>query len=310
MSSFRRGRPAALLAVSLAGCVAAIGLAARPASQELIVCGWDEVFILDMGSKQPAKLWSWRAKDRPELPEAMRSKFGTTDDCKPVNGGRQILISSSSDGVALVERASGKVLFYGSAGGAHSAEMLPRGRIAVAASTSKNEGNNSLLVFDSGKSGQPLFQTELTSGHGVVWDERRQLLWALSGRHLRTYRLVNWASDRPELAKADEYELPDGGGHDLSPMDGGRLLAVTTVRHAWVFDRDSRKFSPHPDFGDFDNVKCISVHPATGRTAWTKADRGFWWTATLRFNHPAGVFEMPGERLYKARWVEAFPGAK
>ena len=39
--------------------------------QELIVCGWDEVFILDMSDSQndrPRKVWSWQAKDRLELP--------------------------------------------------------------------------------------------------------------------------------------------------------------------------------------------------------------------------------------------------
>ncbi|MCC7176751.1 MAG: hypothetical protein IT159_16265 [Bryobacterales bacterium] len=290
--------------------LAALSFAPQTPSQELIVCGWDEVFILDMSARPPVKTWSWKAKDRPELPDAMKTRFGTTDDCKPVDGGKRILITSSGDGVALVERATGQVLFHGTAGGAHSAELLPGGRIAVAASTSKNERNNSLVVFDVRKSGQPLFETELASGHGVVWDARRQLLWALSGSHLRTYRLVNWEGDRPELAKVDEYPLPEKGGHDLSPLDANRMLAVTTVPAAFTFDRDKRTFAPYSEFAGLDNVKCISMHAKTGRIAWTRADPGFWWTATLRFLNPEGVFEMKGERLYKVRWVEAFPGAR
>jgi hypothetical protein len=36
---------------------------------------------------------------------------------------------------------------------------------------------------------------------------------------------------------------------------------------------------------------------------WTLADKGFWWTATLRFLNPENTIERNGERLYKARWV-------
>ena len=35
----------------------------------------------------------------------MTVKFRSTDECKPVDGGSKILITSSSDGVALVEKA-------------------------------------------------------------------------------------------------------------------------------------------------------------------------------------------------------------
>lgn len=273
-------------------------------SRELIVCGWDEVFILDMAVQPPARVWSWEAAERPELPESMRDKFKTTDECKPVAGGR-ILITASSDGVALVERASGKVLFYGTAGGAHSAEMLPGGRIAVAASTGKGRYSDSLVLFDSRKSGEPLFHTELRSGHGVVWDEKRQVLWALGGSQLRTYALAKWDTEQPELVMTAQYPLPDRGGHDLSPVPGTDLLSLTTLRHSWLFDRTKHVFSPHPRLADFVNVKCITIHPVTKQTVWTQADKGFWWTATLRFLDPEGTLELKGERLYKARWAVA-----
>jgi hypothetical protein len=287
----------------IAGTILYSGAPAAP-SRELIVCGWDEVFILDMNAQPPAKVWSWKAAERPELPESVRGKFGATDDCKPVDGGR-ILITASTDGVALVERASGKVLFYGTAGGAHSAEMLPNGRIAVAASDSKNEFSDSLVLFDSKKSGKPVFHTELRSGHGVVWDAGRQVLWALSGSHLRTYTLAKWDTEQPELVKTAEYALPGRGGHDLQPVPGTDLLSLTTLRQSWIFDRAKGAFSPHPQLADFVNVKSITIHPVTKQTVWTQADKGFWWTATLRFLNPDGTLELKGERLYKARWAVA-----
>src|SRR5688572_23941843 len=105
-----------------------------PLPSDLIVCGADEVFILDLQGSAPEKVWSWRAADRPELPEPFRKKFGSTDECKPVDGGRKILIASSGGAVALVERSSGKVLFYAAVPNAHSVELLPGNR-AVAASS-------------------------------------------------------------------------------------------------------------------------------------------------------------------------------
>ncbi len=37
----------------------------------LVLCGGDEVFIIDPGGVG-RKLWSWRAVERPEIPEAVR----------------------------------------------------------------------------------------------------------------------------------------------------------------------------------------------------------------------------------------------
>lgn len=292
--------------VCLASLLAAIALApaappASPNSGELIVCGWDEVFILDMNSQPPAKVWSWKAASRPELPEAMRTKFNTTDDCKPVDGGRRILITSSGGGVALVERASGKVLFYGTAASAHSAAMLPRSRVVVAASTS--EHGNRFVLFDLKKSGQPLFETEGHGAHRAVWDGSRNILWTLSEFCLRAYGLADWETDKPRLEKTAEYTLPESDGHDLAVIPDTNLLSVTTAEHAWVFDRDRRVFSPHPQLGNQASVKCITVNPVTRQTVWTQADKGFWWTSTLRFLNPGKKLEFVGQHLYKARWM-------
>src|ERR1700722_11340329 len=74
------------------------GFNTRANSATLLLCGMDEVFAIDPSSAETGcieKLWSWRAKDHAELPETVRDRFGTTDECKPVDGGKEILISSS-----------------------------------------------------------------------------------------------------------------------------------------------------------------------------------------------------------------------
>jgi hypothetical protein len=49
-------------------------------------------------------------------------------------------------------------------------------------------------------------------------------------------------------------------------------------------------------------MKSVSVHPATGQTAFVQATES-WWSDTLGLLTPAGTIQLPGERLYKARWL-------
>lgn len=265
----------------------------QPPRRELLVCGWDELVALDVSTGSPRRLWRWRAEDRPELPPAYRKLFRTIDECKPVEGGR-ILITASSDGVALIERPSGRVHFWAQGANAHSAAMLPGGRIAVACST-RQRGGNRVVLFDSATPEKELASTELYSGHGVVWDDARQTLWALGGRVLQALT--------PDLKLKAEFELPDEGGHDLWPEPGSSLLGVTTHDGVWHFDRDSRTFRRHPQIGGLAHVKSVAPHPATGETAYIQADPPNWWSERLEFLTPPRTLRLAGERLYKARWV-------
>jgi hypothetical protein len=70
---------------------------------DLIVCGCDEVFILDgakLAKGEVVRTWRWTVATCPNLPADLRPAFRTTDECKPVDGGRRILVTSSSGGIA------------------------------------------------------------------------------------------------------------------------------------------------------------------------------------------------------------------
>src|SRR6185295_18758643 len=178
----------------------------------LIVCGADEVSILSMPMKAQ-QIWSWRAADHPEIPEPLRKKFGSTDDCKPVDGGRRILITSSGGAVALFERPSGNVVFYAAAPNAHSAEVLPGNRVVVASST--HADGNRLILFDLAQSDKPLASDELTGAHGVVWDAERGLLWALGTNELRSYEVEADRTTRSLLlTRRGTFTPPNAGSHD------------------------------------------------------------------------------------------------
>lgn len=269
---------------------------------ELIVCGWNEVFILDMSDSQngqPRKVWSWQAKDRLELPTEMRAKFNSTDECKPLNGGTQILITSSGGGVALVERATGVVVFYAYVPNAHSADMLPNNKIAVAAS--RHEEGNRLLIYDLEKSAEVLISEPLESGHGIVWDQQRQLLWALGYNQLKAYQLVDWDTSEPSLLLSNTYNLPENGGHDLYPVPESAEMTITTSNHCWVFNRDSGSFNLHPLLSDMQAVKAISINPINQQLVYIKADTS-WWSENLRFLNPNNSIYYKNEHFYKARW--------
>ena len=284
-------------------------------TSKLICCGWDEVFVLDLAQEPPGKVWSWRAAERPEL-AAVADEFRTTDKCKPVDlqgtaaerscdrpdgHSTHVLITSSSGGVAVVERGTRKAVFHTSVPNAHSAELLPGGRLAVASSGSW--GWHQLLVYDLTGAGEPLWRDDLSWAHGVVWDEGRQLLWALGDTELRTYAPGTPDSTEPPLRRVDTFELPTRGGHDLVAVPNSHDLIVTTNEGVYVFDRNTGSFTPHPDLGGLPVVKGVAVHPTSGRIAYVQAEGGHWWSTHIHFLRPASELHLPDEHLYKVRWA-------
>jgi hypothetical protein len=254
-------------------------------AQELILCGADEVYIVNAADTSK-KLWTWRSPAK---------EYRYVAECKIVDGGRRVLLAASSDGVALVERATGRTEWHAIVANAHSADMLPGGRIAVAASHRGVAGDR-LFIFDASTPMKHTQALELPAGHGVVWDSERKTLWALSGKDLRAY------DSGVRLQRT--WPLPDAGGHDLNVVPGTPLLSVTTNELCWVFDRDRHTFAPHPVLGSVARVKSISTHPRTGRIAYVTADPGGWWSEWIRFHNPQAQVRLAGEKLYKARWID------
>ncbi|MBW7995490.1 MAG: hypothetical protein FVQ81_02740 [Candidatus Glassbacteria bacterium] len=274
---------------------------------ELAVCGWDEVFILRLEGPTDSigrVVWSWNAADEQDLPDTMKTRFGSTDDCKPVDGGRAILVTSSGDGVALVERATKKVLFWASAVNAHSADLLPGGLVAVAASHDPDRPGDRLVLFAPGTPGREIAHYELPSGHGVVWDSRRELLYALGYDLVRVFRLSGGLTGEGALEEVSRIELPATGGHELYPVPGTPYLSVSTSRQCWLLDRDTETVVPHPVLADHAGVKSIGVNPRSGQLAWTEAEGSHWWATRIRMLDPPNLVRMPDRRLYKVRWLE------
>jgi len=293
-----------LVLAALAISLASARLIGQPtAAHELIVCGWDEVFMVAIApNAAPKRTWTWRAQDRPELPDEFKPLFKTTDECRPIDDGARVLITSSGGGVALVDRADGRVVFYARVANAHSAEMLPNNRIAVAASHDPAGKGDRLIVFDAAKSNVELLSEELPWGHGALWDAERNRLWALADKDIRLFELRDWQSDKPALRKLATVALPEGMGHNLSAVPGTPSLAISTTNHCWLFDRDARTFARHPELGDEKGIKSISYHPVTRQIAFVQSEGKNWWAENIYFLNPAGTMQVRGEHFYKARW--------
>ena len=277
-------------------------------SRHLMVCGDQQVVIFDVNSSKdtiPNVIWEWNASKAMDLPAVYRNQyFNHMDDCKPVDKGKKIIVTSSAGGVALIELATKRVLFYAKTGNAHSVELLPNNRLIVAGST--NEKGNRVELFDINQPEKPIFKDSLYSGHGVVWDENLQLLYALGYDELRAYELKDWDSATPSLKKVHSWKIPGKSGHDLVSVPNAiTKLVLTEHESVWVFDKVTHQFTPCEPLKGVKDVKAVSYHPTIGQLAYIKAETS-WWSNRVYLKGPDQYFSFPDIHLYKTRWID-FP---
>lgn len=310
-------------------------------ARQVFTAGFAEVALFDLNkvsvdetqSALPPTLWSWKANGREELPVVLQKQFGTTDEIKLVDGGKQLLVTSSGGGCALIQRVAtpqvpaGTVLWSATVANAHSIEPLPENRVVVAASTAK--AGNKLVVFDLAKGDEPLAETPLYSAHGVVWDHQRQRLYAVGFRELNRYELTTDGDGKLGLRLDETNALPDEGGHDLQPVPDSQDLSITTHDHVYLFDRNTKSFRKHPVLGDYQHMKCISFRREGQQleTLFVQASEEHWWSHSIGLftqpvsitmteagqesirieaQPPVGITQIPLGKLgvYKVRWLE------
>ncbi|MCF0233528.1 MAG: hypothetical protein HUK22_00960 [Thermoguttaceae bacterium] len=254
-----------------------------------------------------AVVWEWSAADSPEIAPENRGWFSNLSECKTVRGETCVLVVASGGGVALIRIADKKLLFYGFAGGnTHSAAILPDGNIVAASSTG---AYLSLFVApelaeDESVAGPTpvAAKVEFFDAHGLVWDSKRETLWAFGGKDLAGYKYVG-TKNAPALEEIFRVQ-PTGaafGGHDLAPVPGFDALTATG-RGVAVFDPAERKIY---DVSQMGRVKSLSVDPQ-GTPLMQRAVEE-WWSETIFYadeaNSPVGTFD--GAKFYKARWFQS-----
>jgi len=271
-------------------------LAAERATH-LVCAGGKEIFILDaadLAKGNARKLWSWKATPESGVPENRTKWFANLDDAKAVSDGKQVLISASNSGVALVDIASRKVIWMTTVRNAHTAEMLPGGLVVAASSI----GGDELLIFDpkARAAESPIFRRPLPSAHGLVWDEERKTLWALGYDEVRAYKLIDSDRAHIRLELTKTHKLPGIGGHDLRPIPKSSGLLISNKDHVYTFDRTKEEFKEHVTLGKIEKVKSIDVHPQTGQIVHSL------WGQKVSLTNPDRDVSTGDSVVYKARW--------
>lgn len=266
----------------------------------LICCAGSEVFIIPSKAGEITDanwMWRWHPDDSPEIQADQKRWFRSCDECKPI-GKESILIVSSSGGIALIDRADKKCRFLAFAKNAHSACLLPGNRVAVAASA----GGDETLIFQIDPErvfqSEPLARAPLPGGHGAEWDRKRNRLWMLGESKLE---LIKLTGDH-QIVVEKTWELPSPGGHDLSPSKDGKSYFITSNTQVYLFDKATGEFQIEPVLGDFKKVKSVDEHPVSGKIVFHKGTPENWWSETIRFRGSEDTIQIPGKRLYKARW--------
>lgn len=277
--------------------------------------------VTDWNSASAVK-WTWVPAD-----SGLGVEYGGLTDVKLRYFGKLMVTSSNygsnpGNGVAVIRvsdkaRIWSKLIPFNSSGASpnvHSIEYLPDGNVAVA-------GVDWVRVYPTNGSTAAPAEVYLGAGHGVYWDDERQVLWAL-GTTLRALRYTGTRSN-PSLQILDTLTLPDDDGnstthvwgHDLNIKPGTSRLYVTSNHQVNEFDMRTRtwtSYAPSAPGGSF--VKSINKHPYNGQLMETRASSSDYSVDTVSFYKDGGstsgdtVRTKTGGNFYKARYWVPPPG--
>ena len=265
---------------------------------KIVVCGDSDIYIVDAKNSTSDSLsvvWSWNVNEA-EIPGEIKSRCRSFDDCKPVDGGRKLLLTSSTGATLLVDIASRNCEFYAVTPMAHSADVLPDGLIAVANST--HPLGNSLELYSREKTDECLWRDSLYFGHGAVWSDKMKSLYVLGFDELRRY-----TPDGDSLVLAQTFNVPGDGAHELSPVGDDQLLC-STLDNVYLFDLKSHVWTEFPQLASQDDIKSANYNPQSGRLIYTRAETS-WWTNHVYILERDGTLRTltfsPDYHLYKVR---------
>lgn len=280
---------------------------------ELILAGGQYVRMLHPdeivgGDYHTAVFWEWNAMDHAATMGVDKSICDHIDDAKLSADRTKLAICCSGDWVAVHNLARDRIVFYTRiVPNAHSVEFLPGNKIAVACSTR----GDAIKIFDLKYSNIEKFSTPFTSAHGLVWNEKRQRLYAIGGKLLRIYRLLNAETQAPILELETEITAPKTSLHDLSPIGEDNLCVGG--RNAYIFNLDTHEFTALTQFNGRTGLKSLNYNPANGEMWYTDSTdpEGDYSWSTQTVHHtldPMGsadhcTFKTPDVNLYKVRVI-------
>ena len=290
-----------------------------PASvgRQLIAAGGTKVYIFDekmardAGNYKAGLVWEWDSNKE----KAKLSRPDHIDDAKPVMDNKKLLVTSSYAWCALVDIETKGLDFYATGlSGAHSAEILPGDRIAVACS----DGGDFVALYDKSRPNALIASYPLVSAHGVVWCEKTKRLYAIGGTTLQVYKPnADW-DNNPALILEKTISSSGfvSGMHDMTAVDentliiGGNKLAF--------FDITTEKFSAVTAYNKVAGFKSVNYNPSSGEFYYTYAWENYsegdytWSSHWIRYTDnlsnsfspslPAqGIIRVEDINMYKVR---------
>ncbi len=272
-------------------------------SFEIILCGDDRAQIMDTRFSNEDSVhvvWDWKVADAAsQLPAQYQKWMIPLDECKTYEQGDKILLTSSGGGALLLDRETRKCLFYAHVPMAHSAELLPGNKVVIALST--HPKGNSIELYDVAQSEKVLYRDSLYSGHGVVWMEKYQRLFALGYEELRAYSLKDWNGSTPQLLLEKTWKISHEGGHDLVRISEDELL-ISDHDGVSCFNIPQEVFRPFEPLATVRHVKSVNYAPKSKRLVYTKAEES-WWTHHVYSQNPEQTFTFENIKVYKARVI-------
>lgn len=283
----------------------------RPSTPpHVLTCGRSLVVesqvAIDAGGATLSPVWTWTPDKSKGMPSELINNFSTIDECKPTSDGAELLVTSSHDAVAIVSRQSGDTMFSAKVKNAHSAVLLPDNLIAVASSDATDGNGDRIVFFDRRISNVRLAEIPLHAAHGLVWDDSRKVLWADGFDQLVNVRVSQDKTGAVHVSFVKVYSLPESTGHDFRMSADCSTLYVSTTHHAYEFQIAQEKFEPYRPLANLLDLKSFSVDPQSKQIVYTLADKGGYWTSTLRFALPSRSVSLLTP-IYKARWVTDVP---
>lgn len=182
----------------------------------------------------------------------------------------------------MISYPEGKLLWSteATANNPHSIELMPNGVIAIASSTG---GEVRFFTTDKKTSRTPAAKVTLEDAHGVLWDDEKQVLWAIGRTVLAAYRVT---LDGTKVTVTEETSLratiPSDWSHDLAPVYGNTdALWISTGSHVYQYSKSTGKFSTDysgheildrkdiKGVGSFDDGSLVYIYPDGAFKTWT-----------------------------------------
>lgn len=269
--------------------------------------GDPRILLMDYGQKDwssnnpRAVVWSWRPSDSGI--ESAGWKLPT--EAKLRNSsvwGGQWMATCDSYGFMAVISYPGKIrkwsLDAGRKENVHGIELLPNGNVAAAASTA---GWVRIYTASQGPFSSDYVQYNLPDAHDVLWDPKRQVLWALGKNKLVQLRIEGTAA-KPIISEVSTKILSVDSGHDVEPKYGDpNKLWITAGRSTLIYDKTTGMDLPYQNISSYKSINNQSDGQIVETRPHATCKYDSWCTDVIEFFSPDDIRVRPDAAIYRAR---------